>query len=706
MAALSRARRSHNSVQKYAGAGRSAVGLHKNFDALLRTLCPHSALDTAMASTATTPRPEFHAALAVYPRLLLSLLCSWVVAALAYTSSDGGWLAAVLVVMSINAAWITIETACSAARRNSRPSPLARAEASRYDAGVTTPAPLSRAGKHAAEPDCVQALLAEIEAGYPAAAIARDAQAIVHASRQQRSRQGTLDAFLHEFGLSNTEGVTLMCLAESLLRVPDADTQDALIAEKIRAGDWGRHRGQSDKLFVNAGVWALMLDRPAWWKPEDTARADPGGWLSGLMSRSSEPLIRAAINQAMAIMGGQFVYGRSIGEALARRSRADAANARYSFDMLGEGARTTAAARHYQKVYGQAVAAVAQANTQQPGASVSIKLSALHPRYEARQREVVRRELWPRLLELALQAAAGGVELTLDAEEADRLDLSLELFADLACAPRLAGWQGLGLAVQAYQKRAPGVIDWLAELATRSQRCIPVRLVKGAYWDTEIKHSQVLGPTATTRSTPARRIPTCLTWCVPAGCWPTRGDCTRSFATHKRPLHRRHLATGPGPGLRISTSARHGRAALPGGHAKTVIGDAVPLRVYAPVGAHRELLPYLVRRLLENGANTSFVHRFSGTRDEAVEQVVADPVTTTRERGAPWRGAIALPAELYGPRTGPTRKAWTSATRRRSTRRWSKCVSAANSQWRRIAGWTAKPPATQPARCTRRSMAG
>ena len=513
-----------------------------------------------------------------------------------------------------------------------------------------------RARKHAAEGDCLARLLRDTAGRYDAAAVQRDAARIVDASRAQRSRQGTLDAFLHEFGLSNQEGIALMCLAEALLRVPDDDTQDALIAEKILSGDWDRHRGHSDKLFVNAGVWALMLTGRVL-EADQAARRDPRRWLQGLLARSGEGAIRGAVRQAMAIMGGQFVFGRDIEEALSKRARQPRGAQLYSFDMLGEGARTTAAAQTYAQRYRHAIetlgAATASDVPMSARSSISIKLSALHPRYEPAQRERVFAELLPVLRQLAECAVDHGLPLTIDAEEADRLELSLELFEALGRAPGLQGWNGLGLALQGYQKRAPEVIDWLAGLARQQQRQIPLRLVKGAYWDTEIKHSQVEGhpdyPVYTHKAATDLAYLDAASRLLEAG-----AAFAPQFASHNAhtiaAVH--HMADG----RPFEFQRLHGMGELLYRAARaSVIGETVPLRVYAPVGAHQDLLPYLVRRLLENGANSSFVHRFLN-ETLPIDEVVADPrsqveaLLAQRARDAQAvPEAIPRPPDLYGP---------------------------------------------------------
>ena len=346
------------------------------------------------------------------------------------------------------------------------------------------------------ESDAVRALLDEaVLSAADARCVERLAREFVAHVRATRRDASAIDSFLHEYDLSTQEGVTLMCLAESLLRVPDSETAERLIRDKIGQADWRRHLGDSRSLFVNASTWGLMLTgRIVRLDPEWADNAP--GLLGRLINRVGEPVIREATIHAMRIVGRQFVMGRTIDEALERAHKAEAEGYRHSFDMLGEAARTAADADRYLDAYRHAidrVGACATASDPFSGPSVSVKLSALHPRYEVMQRERVLSELVPRFIELAERARARDIALTMDAEEADRLDLSLDVFEAAARANTLSGWDGLGLAVQAYQKRAVHVISWLDALAQDTQRRFPVRLVKGAYWDTEIKLAQEQG---------------------------------------------------------------------------------------------------------------------------------------------------------------------------------------------------------------------
>lgn len=457
------------------------------------------------------------------------------------------------------------------------------------------------------------------------AAAADAALALVEGARRTQ-RAGLLEGFLQTFGLTNREGLALMCLAEALLRVPDAPTADALIAEKLSAGAWAEHAWKSDHWLVNASTLGLMLGRSLGESggesgagaPIDldaSAKRDPASYFRRLTGRLGEPVIRAAMRQAMRVLGEQFVLGRTLDAARAR-GRAGPATATggplFSFDMLGEGARTDADAQRYQARYLAAIAAVAahrQAGAVEQVDGVSVKLSALHPRYQAVHEATVMAVLYPRLLEQAEAARAADIGLCIDAEEADRLVLSLKLVERLAQAPSLAGWHGLGLAVQAYQKRAQALIEYLIALAAASGRRLMVRLVKGAYWDTEIKLAQQAGhpdyPVWTTKTATDLNYLACARLLLQAP-----GALFPQFATHNahtlaavRELARAH---GNPP---YEFQRLHGMGEALYSAAAAADTGLARVRVYAPVGSHAELLPYLVRRLLENGANTSFVYR-------------------------------------------------------------------------------------------------
>jgi len=473
--------------------------------------------------------------------------------------------------------------------------------------------------------------------------IQRDAAAMVRAARASIQRQGVVESFLQQFSLGTREGLALMCLAEALLRTPDAETRDRLIAEKIGSADWAAHLGQSDSLFVNASTWGLMLTGKLVDVDED-AKRDVGGWLKRLTARVGEPVIRQAVAAAVKMMGEQFVLGRTIEAALAR---ADRENYLCSFDMLGEGARTSHDAARYGEIYGAAIEAVglARAAGQGPedGHGISVKLSALCPRYEAVQEARVWNELYPVLKRLALLAAHHNINMAIDAEEANRLVLSLKLVERLAHDPDLGAWQGLGVVVQAYQKRAPQVIAGLAALSERSGRRIMVRLVKGAYWDSEIKRSQIAGdpgyPVLTTKPATDLNYLVCARMLIEAA-----SALYPQFATHNAHTLAAVRVMADQAGVQIEHQRLHGMGeAL---YDAVDLGNA-KLRAYAPVGGHEELLPYLVRRLLENGANTSFVHALLNYA-VPVEAVVQDPIAQV-EAHPRGNARIALPAKIYGP---------------------------------------------------------
>ncbi|HKY94792.1 MAG TPA: bifunctional proline dehydrogenase/L-glutamate gamma-semialdehyde dehydrogenase PutA, partial [Kiloniellales bacterium] len=473
-----------------------------------------------------------------------------------------------------------------------------------------------------------------------------EARSLVESVRKARLGHGGLDAFLHEFQLSSKEGVVLMCLAEALLRVPDTLTVDKLIRDKVGEADWGAHLGKSESLFVNASTWALMLTGRVL-QLDDRDRRDLGGTLRRLVTRSGEPVIRAAMHQAMRILGRQFVMGRTIEEALERAAKEEQRGYRHSFDMLGEGARTMEDADRYLDSYLDAIAAIGRHSAGRGpigGPGISVKLSALHPRYEEAKRDRVR-ELKERILKVAGAAKTANIGMTIDAEEASRLDLSLDLIEALAVAPELKGWQGLGLALQAYQKRAILVLDWLAALGKRAERRLFVRLVKGAYWDSEIKWAQEQGldhyPVFTRKSTTDVSYQACMRKMLsePDAIYP-------AFATHN--------ALSVATVLELAGNRQDYEFQRLHGMGETLYAEIVgperlnrPCRIYAPVGSHEDLLAYLVRRLLENGANSSFVNRIQDER-LPVEEMVADPVARTRRLSQVMHPRIPLPRDLYG----------------------------------------------------------
>jgi RHH-type transcriptional regulator, proline utilization regulon repressor / proline dehydrogenase / delta 1-pyrroline-5-carboxylate dehydrogenase len=477
--------------------------------------------------------------------------------------------------------------------------------------------------------------------------IAETARRLVTAVRRERLGKGGIDALLHEYALSSQEGVALLCLAEALLRIPDAETIDRLIRDKLGEADWARHLGQSDSVFVNASTWALMLTgRLLHASPESH---DLRAALRRFVARSGEPVVRQAVIAAMRILARQFVMGRTIAEALDRARGAERHGWRHSYDMLGEAAHTAPDAARYLAAYEDAITAIGGSAAGRPAAEapgVSVKLSALHPRYETAQRDRVLAEMEPRLLALACRARDAGIGFTIDAEEADRLDLSLDLFEALALAPGLVGWDGLGLAVQAYQKRALPLLDWLADLAGRGRRRLMVRLVKGAYWDSEIKRSQERGLDGYPVYTRKLATDVCYLACARrlfdggAAFYP-------QFATHNA-----HTVAAI---LELAGERRDWEFQRLHGMGEALYDEIVgpqqldrPCRVYAPVGSHEELLAYLVRRLLENGANTSFVNRIVDER-QPIDEIVADPVARLARLPVKPHPRIPLPADLYMP---------------------------------------------------------
>jgi RHH-type proline utilization regulon transcriptional repressor/proline dehydrogenase/delta 1-pyrroline-5-carboxylate dehydrogenase len=485
---------------------------------------------------------------------------------------------------------------------------------------------------------------------------ARVAAEIVTRIRKENGKGG-IDAFMREYALSSEEGVALMCLAEALLRVPDAETQDKLIRDKIGGAQWERHRAKSDSLFVNASTWALMLTGRVV-RLDETAKWDFEGVFKKLVARSGEPVIRQAVTYAMRILGRQFVLGRTIAEALKEAKPLVEKGYRYSFDMLGEAAYTKADAARYAKSYRDALDVVAATNPKDSRSiferpSLSVKLSALHPRYEWVKRERVFAELLPVVVELAARARAADIAITIDAEEAERLDLMLDLFEAFGAAPELSGWNGLGLAVQAYQKRAMPVLAWLVDLARRQDRRIPVRLVKGAYWDSEIKRGQEMGlvdyPVFTRKAATDTSYLACARAMLGAG-----EALYPQFATHN--AHSLAAIDTLAAGRRDFEYQRlHGM-----GEALHEIHRAmggVPTRIYAPVGSHEDLLAYLVRRLLENGANTSFVNRLADA-EAPLDDIIADPVEQIRAAHPRRNPKIPLPKDILGERRNSSGFLW------------------------------------------------
>ncbi|PMR72204.1 bifunctional proline dehydrogenase/L-glutamate gamma-semialdehyde dehydrogenase PutA [Halomonas heilongjiangensis] len=472
--------------------------------------------------------------------------------------------------------------------------------------------------------------------------------AAVGAHYVERVRKETspsmMEAFLAQYGLSTAEGVGLMCLAEALLRVPDAETIDDLIHDKIEPSDWGAHLGKSSSSMVNASTWALMLTGKVLEEdPKGPVRA-----LRGLVRRMGEPVVRTAVGQSMKILGRQFVLGQTIEEGMKNARELEKQGYTYSYDMLGEAARTDADAVRYHEAYAKAIAAIAKQAKgdvrSSPG--ISVKLSALHPRYEYTHRDTVMAELVPRALELARQAAKANIGFNIDAEEQDRLDLSLDVIEALLSDPGLAGWDGFGVVVQAYGRRAAPVIETLYDLAERLDRRIMVRLVKGAYWDTEIKLAQEMG--VETFPVFTRKVNTDVSYMACAQLLLDRRDrIYPQFATHNAHTCAAVVAMAGDDKDSFEFQRLHGMGESL--HHIVKQSEGTRCRIYAPVGAHRDLLAYLVRRLLENGANSSFVNQVVD-KSIPTSEVSRDPVAEMRRLGdAIPSPSIREPGELFAP---------------------------------------------------------
>ena len=511
------------------------------------------------------------------------------------------------------------------------------------------------------EPEAVSMLLEQARLPAPlhdaAQKLAADIATKLRNQKSANGRAGMVQSLLQEFSLSSQEGVALMCLAEALLRIPDKPTRDALIRDKISNGNWHSHLGRSPSLFVNAATWGLLFTGKLVATHNEASLSKS---LSRIIGKGGEPLIRKGVDMAMRLMGEQFVTGETIAEALANARKHEDKGFRYSYDMLGEAALTEKDAQAYLHSYQQAIHAIGKASNGRgiyEGPGISIKLSALHPRYSRAQYERVMEELYPRLLSLTLLARSYDIGINVDAEEADRLEISLDLLEKLCFEPELAGWNGIGFVIQAYQKRCPMVIDYLTSLAQRSRRRLMIRLVKGAYWDSEIKRAQMDGlddyPVYT------RKVYTDVSYlacarkllAVPNLIYP-------QFATHNaHTVAAIYQLAGNNyyPG-QYEFQCLHGMGEP---LYEQVVGKIAegklnrPCRIYAPVGTHETLLAYLVRRLLENGANTSFVNRIADAT-LPIDELIADPVlavealaATEGQVGLP-HPRIALPRNLYG----------------------------------------------------------
>lgn len=470
------------------------------------------------------------------------------------------------------------------------------------------------------------------------------ARRLVTQVRSSRTKASGVDALMHEFSLSSEEGVALMCLAEALLRIPDNATRDRLIADKISEGNWKSHLNNSPSLFVNAAAWGLLITGKL---TTNTSEKNMGSALSRIISKGGAPLIRQGVNYAMRLLGKQFVTGQTIEEALQNGKEREKMGYRFSFDMLGEAAYTEEDANRYYNDYVQAIHAIGKDAAGQgvyEGNGISVKLSAIHPRYSRAQHERVMSELLPRLKELFLLGKKYDIGINIDAEEANRLELSLDLMEALVSDPDLAGYKGIGFVVQAYQKRCPFVIDYLIDLARRNNQKLMIRLVKGAYWDSEVKWAQVDGmdgyPTYT------RKVHTDISYLACARKLLDAQDAIfPQFATHN--AYTLGAIYQMGKGKDFEHQCLHGMG-------ETLYDQVVGpqnlgrrVRVYAPVGTHETLLAYLVRRLLENGANSSFVNQIVD-ENISIDHLIKSPFDTIAEQGIHLHPALPLPRNLYG----------------------------------------------------------
>lgn len=515
-----------------------------------------------------------------------------------------------------------------------------------------------------AETECVEELLAHSEISSEMSdkiqALAFD---LAHSLRERKSstgKAGIVQGLLQEFSLSSQEGIALMCLAEALLRIPDKATRDLLIRDKINQGNWKEHLGQSQLMFVNAAAWGLMLTGKLMETPQQKSLSS---LLTGLLARSGRGIIRKAVDVAMRMMGEQFVTGETIDEALKNAEPLEEKGFRYSYDMLGEAALTDPDAERYYQDYQQAIHAIGQASQDKDvydGPGISIKLSALHPRYQRSQMDRVHEELYAKVLKLAVLAKQYNIGLNIDAEESDRLEISLELLERLCFEPQLQDWKGIGFVIQAYQKRCFSVVDYIIDLAKRSQKRLMIRLVKGAYWDSEIKKAQIDGMSDYPVFT--RKVHTDLSYIACARKLLAEPDYIYpQFATHNaQTVATIYQLAQPEQYYagQYEFQCLHGMGEP---LYENVVGDksanklGVPCRIYAPVGNHETLLAYLVRRLLENGANTSFVNRIAD-KTLNIEDLIENPQQTILKAAQQevMIGAkhphIPYPQDLYGTR--------------------------------------------------------
>jgi len=495
------------------------------------------------------------------------------------------------------------------------------------------------------EAESVQWLLAQ--GATPGADAQPLAHRLVSAVREKRTRASGVDALMHEFSLSSEEGVALMCLAEALLRIPDSETADRLIADKISRGDWRKHLGESPSMFVNAATWGLLITGKL---VSTNSEQGLGSALTRLIAKGGEPLIRKGVDMAMRMLGNQFVTGQTIDEALKNSRENETRGYRYSYDMLGEAALTELDAKNYYASYETAIHAIGKASNGRgikDGPGISIKLSALHPRYSRAQYTRVMGELLPRVRSLVLLAKTYNIGINIDAEEADRLEISLDMLEALVFDPELAGFEGIGLVVQAYQKRCPFVIDYLVDLAKRSGQKFMVRLVKGAYWDAEIKRAQVEGMPGYPVYT--RKVYTDVSYLTCARKLLAAADVLYpQFATHNA-----HTLAVIYTWARLGNISNYEFQCLHG-MGETLYDQVVgsknldkACRIYAPVGSHETLLAYLVRRLLENGANSSFVNQIVD-ENVAIGTLITDPFDVARASAGQPHPAIALPVNMFG----------------------------------------------------------
>ncbi|MHC9418568.1 L-glutamate gamma-semialdehyde dehydrogenase [Sphingomonas citri] len=486
-----------------------------------------------------------------------------------------------------------------------------------------------RALHRASEPDVLKPLLERAAAGADSRARIVDTASGLLADLRAAQARGWVNQFLQEYRLNSSEGVALLSLAEAFLRVPDPETADLLIADKLGDADWRAHAGQSNSRLVNTATWGLVVGRALVGEGET-------GPLKRLLSRAGEPFVRQAVGAAMRMMGEIFVMGRTIDEAMKRMRRPEHRGFTASFDMLGEAARTSADAERYFQAYVDAIDAVG--SDPKAGHSVSVKLSALHPRYEVARWDECVPALTAMLEALALQAAARGIALTVDAEESERLEMSLDIIGAIAALPQLRDWDGFGMAVQAYGKRARPVVAWADSLG----RLMNVRLVKGAYWDSEIKRTQVEGLDDYPLFT--RKAATDVSYLAVARDMLDARYIRPAFASHNA-LTVATIVEWAGNGRDFEFQRLHGMG--DGLYERLVRDQGYHCRIYAPVGGHRDLLAYLVRRLLENGANSSFVHQLADARLSEAD-ILADPVAKIASVGGTRHPSIPLPAELFG----------------------------------------------------------